>query len=63
MERQLDDIIKRLKELDTADQELAHVAADELLIQALEWIADNNGLSEKVDTLIESYNSIPKWYA
>jgi len=62
MERQLDHIITQLKELGTADRELTHQIADELLLQALSLIADNNGLSERIDTLIEHYHSIPKWF-
>jgi len=63
MERQLDNITNLLKELDTTDQELAHIEADNLLVQALSLIAYSNGLSEKVDTLIAHYESVPKWYA
>ena len=63
MEQHLDNIINILKAVDITDQELAHRVADDLLVQALSLIANNNGLSEKVDPLIKHYRSIPKRYA
>ncbi len=63
IEKDLDKIINQLKTLHEADTELAHIQADQLLTQALSLIADDNGLSEKIETLITEYNSIQKWFS
>ena len=63
IEKDLDRVITQMKELHEADTELAHSQADQLLIQALSLIADDNGLSEKIETLITEYNLIEKWFS
>jgi len=63
IEKDLDKVITQMKALHEADTELAHIQADQLLIQTLSLIADDNGLSEKIETLITEYNLIEKWFA
>lgn len=46
------------------DPESAHIKADDILLKALEYLADEAGLREDVTLLISSYDAIePKWYA
>jgi hypothetical protein len=46
-----DELIEKLKAIDTDDPSVAHPDADDLL---LEFINDKN--------VSEAYNKIPKWY-
>ena len=62
-ERKLDEIIKKMKELEHSDDtEMAHVYADDLLAEAIKALSMDN-VEEKADVLLEAYDNVPKWYA
>ncbi|MBQ3690165.1 MAG: hypothetical protein II937_09970 [Bacteroidales bacterium] len=45
------------------DPESAHIKADDIIIKALEYLADEAGFNEDITLLIGNYNAIQKWYA
>lgn len=45
------------------DPESAHIKADDIILKALEYLADKAGFNEDITLLIGNYNAIQKWYA
>lgn len=51
------------QQVNNADQETAHIRADEILVSVLQLIAPLAGVSEQVEMLLADYKDIDKWYA
>lgn len=49
--------------VDGMDIETGHIKADNLLIEALESLADAHGGTALVDAIILAYRDVKKWYA
>jgi len=61
---QLSDILNELlKQLEKDCPEEAHYVADELIVKALRLMASNTIDKNRVDTIIDTYYNIDKWYA
>ena len=60
---QLSNILDNMRSLDNSDQEAVHIAADDLLVDALKLMSVNTINKDIVNKLIEEYTSINKWYA
>lgn len=57
-------ILRRMRQLkDNGDPEIAHGTADQLLIDALHWAAENGITEEQATELETAYNEVDKWYA
>ena len=59
-------LLQRLREANaSADQEQAHVYADDLLSRAIILLAEPLGLSvqAQAEALLGEYDTVPKWYA
>ena len=59
-------ILDKMKEqANNSDTEVAHINADDLLIETLQTIAPKCSptIGKLLETIIKEYTKVPKWYA
>lgn len=66
--KELNKILEDMKmETENGDKEIAHINADGLLIDLIEYLKDNTLMEDSkkvvIDNIIEEYADVSKWYA
>lgn len=59
----IQDLNTEMVQLAYEDTRTAHIKADEILVKALEYLAEEAGYREDAELLISNYNNLHKEYA